>query len=132
VSEAEAAAPAGRVERPLAIWFGLLAPPIAWGARLLLAYGAEDLVCSTGSSSTDVFGIPYRAFAIGESIVMLAVAVAAGLAAWGAWKRFRDAAAPNRPGWMALSGVFSAAVFSLLIVTESIPLFVLDVCASAL
>ncbi|MDQ3941056.1 MAG: hypothetical protein M3238_06890 [Actinomycetota bacterium] len=115
-----------------ALWFGLLGPVIAWGLRLVVSYGIEEIVCSRGSQTFDVFGLPVRPTILFECAVLLAVSVGAGIVAAAAWKRARRAGASDRVAWMALSGIFSSVLFSLLIVLESIPVAILPLCEPTL
>ena len=124
-----------------ALWFGLLAPIVAWGLRLVVSYGIEEIVCSKGSTAFDVLGFPVRATILVECVALLALSVAGGVVAerarrradrqGSAERRVRDGAA-ERMAWMALAGVFSSVLFSLLIVLESVPVLLLPLCEATL
>lgn len=118
--------------RSLALWFGLLAPVVTWGLRLVVSYGIEEIVCSSGSSSFDVLGFPVRTTILVECAVFFAVSVAAGVIAWVTLRRAREDGSSERVRWMAWSGIFSSALFSLLIFVESVPVAILPLCEATL
>jgi hypothetical protein len=105
------------------LWAGVLLPPVAWAAHLTAAYPMSAALCSP--SWLWVF---YAA-----SLVALSVSVGGGLVAW----RVRREAegepetAPSsraRGRFMALGGVLLSGMFSLAILAQAIPLFVLEPC----
>jgi hypothetical protein len=104
------------------LFFGVFAPPLAWTARLLIAYALVPLACDT---STNLW-------LHAVSGAMLAVSVAAGAVSYFGWRRSRtpeDAPlSAERYRWASLFGLFMSAVFSLAIVLESASNFVVDPC----
>ena len=118
--------------RSLALWFGLLAPVITWGLRLVVSYGIEEIVCSSGSSSFDVLGFPVRATILAECALLFAISVGAGVVAWVTLGRARADGSSERVRWMAWSGVFSSVLFSVAILVESVPVLILDLCEATL
>ena len=115
-----------------ALWFGLLAPIVAWGLRLVVSFGIEEIVCSKGSSSFDVWGFPVRATIVVECVALLILSIAGGVVAARARGRTGQDAIAERVRWMALAGIFSSVLFSLLIVLESVPVLILPLCEATL
>lgn len=129
---ADHAVPVRSFGRSFALWFGLLAPVVTWGLRLVVSYGIEEIVCSSGSSSFDVLGLPVRATILAECAVLFTVSVVAGVIAWVTLRRARADGSSERVRWMAWSGIFSSALFSLLIFVESVPVAILPLCEATL
>ena len=124
--------PVRGVGRSLALWFGLLAPVVTWGLRLVVSFGIEEIACSAGSSSFDILGFPVRATILFECVLLFAVSVGAGVVAWVTLRRARADGSSERMRWMAWSGIFSSVLFSLLILLESVPVLILDLCEATL
>jgi hypothetical protein len=108
----------------LALWAGLLLPPIAWLLNLQISYMLVPWACSTG-----------RQFALHlVTLAMLLLAGGGGLIAWRTWQRTgRDW--PNEAGgvvprsrFMAVGGLLSSGMFFLVIVAQGIPSFMLSAC----
>ena len=132
MSSKSQAASARRKGRSFALWVGLLVPVVAWGLRLVVSFGIEEIVCSSGSSSFGVMGWPVRPTILFECALLLAASVAAGAIAFSAGRRAVREEASERVRWMALGGVFSSVLFSLLILLESIPVAILPLCEATL
>ncbi|MFP3914573.1 MAG: hypothetical protein ACLFWM_06835 [Actinomycetota bacterium] len=105
------------LSRTWRIWWALIAPPLLWGARLLATWTVAEVACARGWASTT------RYFAIQTAITAVAVglAVFGGWAAWTALegspgRRHFDPSDPE--GFLALTGVVSTLVFSLLMILE--------------
>lgn len=99
---------------PLALWFGIFAPPLAWALQLWLGYAVEEMACSPGGEEGAVFGV-------GPRPLVVALTVAAGLVtalAIGACLRVRRPADDprGRIGFMARAGALGGGLFLLLIV----------------
>lgn len=118
--------------RSPALWFGLLAPPLAWAANLVLGDLVFELGCAAGVRGAALYGVPLRGWSLIQSAVMAAVAVAAGVVAWRAWRtlcRAGDEPRVQRARAMAVAGVASAALYLGLIVYGVLPPLLLSACA---
>ncbi len=102
-----------------ALWFGILAPPIAWAADLQIRYALVSVACDRGwHAALSLISIP-----------LLALSIAAGFAAWRGLKiGENETAYPQRVRFMALGGVMLSAVFSLTIIAATIPDFFINAC----
>lgn len=107
------------------LWFGMLGGPVAWAARLLVAYPLVPVACATGSN------LPLH-------LVTLATAastVAAALVSWRIWRQARrdargdDGGGLSRNGFMGLFGMLSSGFFLLVILAEGSMAFFVDACA---
>jgi hypothetical protein len=118
-----------RVERPsrrtdAALWFGVLAPPVAMLTNLEASYALVDAACATRAH------LPMHLVAL----TMLVVAAVAGVLAWREWRALGggwpgDAdGARTRARFMAALGVLSSAYFGTLIVWQWVPNLVLHPC----
>jgi hypothetical protein len=95
----------------LALWFGLLAAPLAWATQLVLSYGVEEMECPLSGSGT-VAGVDVKTF-VGVVTVVAAVVAAAGLviAVTSALGRGLENDPLGRAGFMAWGGVLVSVVF---------------------
>lgn len=97
----------------VALWFGALAPPIAWLIDLQIKYAIVQYVCQNRSEW--IFWVT----AFGSLIV----AVAGGLVA------FPYAASDDRrEHFMALAGIGISAMFSIAIIAMAIPDIFIKAC----
>ncbi|HJP65787.1 MAG TPA: hypothetical protein VKA30_05720, partial [Actinomycetota bacterium] len=85
--------PAGTRSFPL--WFGVLGPPLAWAAHLLLGDALFELGCGPGFSRHEIYGLPFQFWAILQTVVLLGVDLAAGLFAVWAYRALRRTNAEN-------------------------------------
>ncbi len=108
----------------LALWAGVLVPPLAWLSNLLVSYLLVPWACATG-----------RQFVLHlVTLVAVLLALGGGLLAWHNWWR----AGREWPGdgggvlvrsrFMAVVGLLSSAVFGLVILAQGIPSFILHAC----
>lgn len=97
----------------LALWFGILGPPLVWIARLSASYTLVPFVCRTG----------WLWLLNGITAVSLLVAVIAGLVAYRSWRAGRgdlNGGAGARTRFMGLLGMLIATLFSAVIVAEGL------------
>jgi hypothetical protein len=112
------------LRRNVALWFGVLAPPLAWALLLEVSYALVSIACDGVS----------RGLLLGVSLATLLLSLAGGFVAWGMYAGLRGApderAAPvaGRERFMALGGLLSACVFSLVIVATAVPVLFLRTC----
>jgi len=121
--------------RSFALWFGVLAPPLAWGAHLVLGDLIFELGCAPAVGGTGILGLPLEAWALIQTAFLGAVTVAAGVMALSAWRRLR--AISNGTAWgrahaMALAGMGSAFVYLVLIVYGLMAPLFLTRCTTSL
>jgi hypothetical protein len=115
------------VSRP-ALWFGLLAGPIAWSLRLLISYPLVPVACAQGASSLLHL----------VSALFLLVALAGGAVAWWSYRQLRAKERSGRGGaddwtmertrFMVLLSLLVSGLFALVIVAEWLPVFFTDPC----
>lgn len=116
----------------LLLWVLFLAPLGAWMVQLFSLYMLEDFISCTPASRTPglILGVGVRPIALGITAVTGLVTLAAGLAAWSAWKSRRGAGgngeAPS--SWMALAAVMNSVLFFAIIVIKVAPPLLLQVC----
>lgn len=111
-----------------ALWFGVLAPPLAWGGHLLLNYYLVALNCAVAYANTSLWLQVV-------TVVAALVTIAAGVTAWRAWRRTGvderqgwEGTVLGRSGFMALVGVLSSILFLALILLGDLPTFFLSGC----
>jgi hypothetical protein len=112
------------LRRNTALWFGVLAPPLAWALLLELNYALVSIACDGVS----------RALLLGTCLATLLLSVAGGFVAWSMYVGLRaapderEAPVAGRERFMALGGLLSSLTFSLVIVATAVPVFFLRTC----
>jgi hypothetical protein len=107
------------------VWFGVLAPPLAWAAQLVAGYAFEEAGC--GRSDASLWGAGLGGLTSIVVIVCGVLAVAGGAVsflAWRAWPTDGSGAVPFLAAW----GVTASFIFVLAIALTGISLVPLDVC----
>ncbi len=104
--------------RSFALWFGVLGPPLAWAAHLVLGDLIFELGCGPAVRGGPILSLTLEAWAIIQTVAAAAVTIAAGLVAYRAWRTLRRAA--DGPRWdrahaFAVAGMASALVYLVLI-----------------
>ena len=112
--------PSGTHASPAALWFGVLAGPVAWSVQMLVNYNAEDMVaCAPASNeSATILGVSVTTLIQATNAVCALATTAAGVIAFIAWRRLsaRPGSSPaDRPEWMARAGVMVSILFLLMI-----------------
>lgn len=95
-----------------ALWVGVLLPPMAWGADLLVSYALVKWTC--GHQATTLLR--------GITFATLLVIASAG---WIGWTAYRE---NERAQSMALVGILITALFFVLTIALAIPRWVFNVC----
>jgi hypothetical protein len=124
-----------RSSRSFALWFGLLAPPLAWGAHLLMGDGIFELGCARAFTHKEILGLPLTTAAIIESALMAAVTILAGVLSYRAWRRLRrerDGTSLDRASAVAVMGMASAAFYLAIILFGILPSLLLHACETSL
>jgi hypothetical protein len=121
--------------RSFALWFGVLAPPLAWGVHLVLGDLIFELGCSPGVGGARILGLSLETWALIETAVAGLVVAAAGAMAHAAWRRLRtisNGTAWNRAHAMALAGIGSALIYLALIAYGFLAPIYLSRCSTSL
>jgi hypothetical protein len=111
-----------------ALWFTLLAAPTAWTVQGLLGWWAGERICADMS----IGGV--RGLTALVSMLALIVALVSVATAWRAWAMASSAPhaihaeAWDRVEFMALSGLFISAAFTLGIIWGALPSLMLSAC----
>jgi hypothetical protein len=115
--------------------FGVLGSPIAWLGHLGLNYSLEEwFACAPATTDRgEILGLGVDLVSVTLNSLMLLIAVASGLAAFGCWRRLRgatDGDSLDRARWMAFAGSAEGAVFTAIILLGYLPPLLLDTCAT--
>lgn len=113
------------------IWFGLLAPPLAWVVQFVLGYGVTEAACEPGRLEPSVNG-----WAIAITVPAALVAVLGGLAAVRVFRATRDQELDGPPPagrvyFMSIVAIAIAPLFLAMIVMNGIGVLVLDKCSQS-
>jgi hypothetical protein len=120
--------------RSLPLWFGVVAPPLAWGAHLLLGDLIFELGCSAGVRGHRLAGLSLETWAILQTIVAAAIIVTAGALAAAAFRRIvatSDGTAWSRAHALALAGMASGAIYLILVVYGLVAPLFLNGCTTS-
>jgi hypothetical protein len=120
--------------RSFPLWFGVLGPPLAWAAHLLLGDLLFELGCSPGFSRHEIYGLPFQFWALLQTALLLGVDVLAGALAWRAYRTLgrigvEDETRHGRARGMALAGIASSAIYGALLLYGLLPTFFLSPCS---
>jgi hypothetical protein len=121
--------------RSFPLWFGVLAPPLAWAAHLLLSDGVFELGCAPGFRRPEIYGLSLKFWQLLETGLAAAVTILAGVLAWRAFKSLRsepDSTAVGRARTMAIAGMGSAFIYLLPLVFGFLPAAFLRTCGSSI
>jgi hypothetical protein len=108
-----------------ALWLGVLVPPLAYLFNHLIAYVMVSWSCATQVRATQHL-VP---------LVALVITLAAGTLAWRNWNRAgrewpgSGAGVIPRSRFLAMLGMLMSAFFSLLILAQWLPVFILPPCS---
>jgi hypothetical protein len=109
------------------LWLGLLGPPLAWTAQLVLGYFAEDADCARGSGGWGFSSHTVNAIVFG---VAGAIAIAGILGS--VWVLQRAAERPEdtrgRVPFLALAAVLVSTLFGALVVMTGIGVLSFEAC----
>jgi hypothetical protein len=116
-----------------ALWYGVLAGPLAWGAQLVLVFGLPEAVaCAPGAGpgAGTFAGIGIRAVIQIINGAAAALALLALFVSYRAYHRLRatDGTEAGRARWMAVAGLFNSALFLMLIGVKFASPFFLGPC----
>ncbi len=103
------------------LWFGVLAPPLAWATQLIVNYSLEEwFACSPGTQEKGrILGIVVDTWALVVTSALLAVSLLGLIVAIGCFRKLRgtgDNDSYQRARWMALAGIFNGVLYTIIIV----------------
>ncbi|GJG86952.1 hypothetical protein tb265_21330 [Gemmatimonadetes bacterium T265] len=137
-ADAHAAPHRDRVRLP-ALWAGLFAGPLLWGAQTLANYAVVAHGCYPTSTprATPTFGV--WGLAVAVSVVAALGTAAAGAVALRSWRATREETggpteslldtAEGRTRFMAMTGLVLSGLFLLAVLATGLPLFMVRPCA---
>lgn len=125
---------ARRTGRSAALWAGILVPPAAWGAQLVIADLLFELGCAPGVRGNAFFGVGLRTWALLVTAGAAVATVVAGLLAYRAWRRVPDSGSTwaERARGMGWWGLASVGLYLMIIVFGAFPPLFLSECAPPL
>jgi hypothetical protein len=102
---------------------GLILPPVAFGADLIISYSLVQHACSTGHH--------YILHVV--TVIALVVALFSGFLSWRQYLLARDAndegGSPlDRAHFLALMGMLTSLTFTIVIIANAVPRWVLHPC----
>lgn len=124
-----------RSPRSLVVWAGLLVPPLAWGAHLVIADLLFELGCAQGVEGERLAGLSLAGWSLFVTAAAAAATATAGAAAGAAWRRLRrasDGVALGRARALAAMGATHSLLYLALILFGLVPPLVLEPCARLL
>lgn len=87
-------APGGRADAPVslaALWFAILAAPLAWSAQELVSYGISSHLCRLRAAGIEVeLAARQHPSLVIVTVVTFIIALAGAWVAWRNWRRVRD------------------------------------------
>jgi hypothetical protein len=108
----------------------VLLPPVAWLCALGLSYLVQDFACTAYTSAGhSPPAMVIGAIVVGIDVVLLALAVSAGVVAWRVHRQARDAEPSSPLGFLGLLGLLLSVGFGAGIVLVAVNPLVLEVCA---
>ena len=111
--------------------FSLFGPPVAWSVHFLIIYFFVALACTSEWGGV-------RAAVVIVTVPLVAIAAWAGVVAHHAWRKVRGeeakvvTALTSAEGWLPfihLVGLVGAALFTAVIVLETVPALIVPPCA---
>jgi hypothetical protein len=128
--------PAGlRSSRSPALWFGVLGPPAAWGAHLVLGDLTYELGCSASIRGGRFLGLSPDAWTLIQTVSTFAVSLLASFVALRAWRSLRaqhNGTSLDRAQVLALAGIASGLLYALIIAYGFLPPLFLHTCGTSL
>jgi hypothetical protein len=118
---------------PASLWFGVIAPPLAWATQGL----ASVILALHACHHPEGYSLA-RSGLVALALLALAFTVSGGTTGWRAWRRLAQqrtlmgAEGQSRVELMAIGGVFLGVTFTLAVLWAGVPtLMVLKVCEAA-
>ena len=103
------------------LWSALVIPPTLWGTRLLAGWTIAEFACAGGWEDTATYTVI-------QTAVILTAFLLSAATGWAAWSTLRAGEGgrfdPGRAEpFLAVTGILSAVIFSLLIVAEGLSVY---------
>jgi len=122
-----------RRRTPAAVWVGVLVPPAAWAIQLIGDWAmGEVIACAPASRPAGViYGVHVDVAAAIVNAILLLATIVAGVVSAGRWRSGLAGAgdaSSDATTWLAMAGVISSALFSLLIATSFVPILLIGGC----
>jgi hypothetical protein len=115
-----------------AAWIGVVTGPTAWVLQLLLDWAVGEVVgCAPASRQAGmVLGLDVRVIAAIVSTVLLVATMASGVIAYRRWRSIRrgDVRASEGGAWLAMAGVLTAGLFTIVIAPSFLPIVMIEGC----
>ena len=123
--------------RSFLLWYGVLGPPLLWGAHLALGDLIYELGCASGMRRHAILSLSLRTWGLIQTGVLEALIVLAGLGAVRAWREIRameNGTALKRAQALALAGMASATGYALILLFAFVPqlVFFHSLCGTSL
>jgi len=112
----------------LALWAGILAGPLAWGAQLQVSYSLTQTACATGHQWL-LHLVSLAALAVAVAGTALAARLRRRLGAGSTGSTNEGDPLISRSRFMALFGMGLSGFFVLVIAAQWLPSWILGACA---
>jgi hypothetical protein len=120
--------------RSFPLWFGVLGPPVVWGANLVLGDLISELGCGPGVRGHTLVGLSLHTWELIQTAVAALIIASAGLLAALAWRRIQaisDGTAWSRAHALALAGMASGLIYLALALFGLMAPFFLKGCTTS-
>lgn len=120
------------------LWFGVAAGATAWATHSLIINLICSQACKAGRGGTyyDLTPGAVRILLGVVTVILLCVALGAGLTAFRNWRQLsgqaslREDQAESRTDFMALIGLFASAIFVVGIIWAGLPVILVSLCSN--
>lgn len=118
------------------IWFAFIGSAIVWVGHFMVIWFLGEVGCLAGLGNQTILGVNVI-FGLSLVVTLLALiaAVASGAVAYRIWQQVHKLetqdeiyATHERQHFMALFGMLAAAIFTVAILVQTAPLFVIPIC----
>jgi hypothetical protein len=115
------------------LWFGLLAPPLAWTTELLVNYSLEEwFACAPATQDRgNVLGMSVDALALLVTTVLAVISFSGLLVASACYRKTARSSHDDvgrRARWMALAGILNGILYTIIIVASYAVPLILETC----
>lgn len=118
------------------IWFAFAGSAIVWAGHFIVIWFLGEVGCLAGLGNQTILGINLiLVLSLIVTLLALIAAVASGVIAYHIWRQVDGLetqdeiyASHERQRFMALFGMLAAAIFTVTILVQTAPLFVIPIC----
>lgn len=115
------------------LWAGLLTGPLAWTVQLLADWGLSEVVsCAPAAQEPGtILGLPLNGVVAVLNLALLAATMGSGLLSLSCLRAIRrrgDDTPGRRAHWMAVAGLMTAALFTIVIAASFVPVVLVEGC----